>query len=282
MKHVLDIPNLSELRPGPPARRSEPTSLKEFKGQEEFLDFLIEHYRTNLHLSVSDELEKKYPNLGYLVNKQPFYAWKAFLPGTHFNMETLKFWSHGYANEMLNLMLYYVQNGMPHELQNAINLSQCEHEPVLQREYIHTEIPRLPQDKTPIRLFSNPTNETCTPPRSVNETMVLKADKGIWCHVYPMWIWTNENIDAYCRLDISTTADAIMYVYNVHRISFNDPKGNKLSFHTVRLQPEVQLFVNGHDTIRRLLFDGVSSRDPTHVDVYNSEIDVYRCVGVIP
>jgi hypothetical protein len=135
-----------------------------------------------------------------------------FLPGL-FKAEVIDYWTHGYAATLLDYVCADVKDGLSAVLTEATVQAALSREPVLQRSSCALARPPLVVDKTAIRLFSNPTVDTCEH-RAVCTDEVFTSDEGIWCHSCPFWFFIGPGTSHLCRLDIKTTADAIFAVYD--------------------------------------------------------------------
>lgn len=200
------------------------------------------------------------------------FSRKVLLPGHIFRRSVLKYWSRGYARVLLNYIFSDIENGLP-LLQNAQRSPASEQEPIL----VHTTCPAIPQnppDHTTIRLFSNPTKETCFQRNACEngDNEVLSSNEGIWCHSYPLWIFEGMGTSGECRLDIKATESVIHAIYTIFERKFTTMTGDAQSYYTIRLKPNIKFLVVQRHFIRRLLLDAMRSDE-----TFNDEIMILEC-----
>ena len=187
----------------------------------------------------------------------------------------IDYWTHGYAATLLDYVCADIKDGLSAVLTEATVQAALSREPVLQRSSCALARPPLVVDKTAIRLFSNPTVDTCEH-RAVCTDEVFTSDEGIWCHSCPFWFFIGPGTSHLCRLDIKTTADAIFAVYDNFSQELVTQHGSQ-NYYTVRLKKDVALFVIDRKRLPTTFLLRCGQWDDAYA---NEPIVILECHGV--
>ena len=240
-----------------------------FQSYYEYIYFLQDWERQSDELDGIADYTVRFPELPTLVNS---YFPNKFLPG-FFKVEVIDYWTYGYAATLLDYVCADIKDGLSTVLTETTVQTTLSREPVLQRSSCARVRPPPIVDKTEIRLFSNPTVETCEHREACPNEVLTTPDEGIWCHSCPFWFFIGPGTSPLCRLDIKTTADAIFVVYDNFSQELVTHHG-KQKYYTVRLKKDVALFVVDRKFLRTCLLSD-------KYDFANDTIMILECHGVV-
>lgn len=238
------------------------------------LRFFLETVRDKVKAALAEEGHFSFTKPSYLqqkleeifrTNTPTLTALDGFLWSIHYYQECLhsplydprtteQFWSSGHARTLMQRCVRISESGFCSGLARHMEVAGvegwqtgCETSLELYNTY-NRALPIEPslQDRSPIRLYSNPVGGTCKL-RFKAYHSVLVSTSPVWCVPHPLWLWTrNAGNPGTCRLDIECAASDIL---RVQRMCEEHDAGCKGQFTPTNIgKPQDMVFVVLRDT----------------------------------